>query len=641
MKIRIHQIIKFVIGLFCAISFVPTTAIAQMPDSLERKTGPALSHTDSLAVYYYAASLDSLIDKRIYPIDSSLTYFHQYKSIQHKNQMNSDLGSHGHAIFHRVFQPATKLSFQMNTPAYAPYLIYGDRVNYYRLIRPFTELGYLSGLSKEQNLDVIFSRGLSSQILVGLQLNIRNVPGALQQQLANHNKSYFTFQYQTRNKRYGINAQYFHNKLSIQENGGLAYDSIFVQRLETDSKVIPVQLTTAENRIRVSGFEIEQYFNLTKPDTLHHGFDPGHITYQFQYLRSEEVYEDQEINNVFYENFSMVFDSVATYDSTFQSRISNRFQWSNRGYNPLPVSKVFYLYGGIQIDFIRQHLAYNSLDKSYQSTMPYGGLRLILFKRSILNTRFKYTIGGYHGGDFSLHNSLKQYLGSADKNVGMLLIKLDLVNRMPAWYYSYFHSNRFNWNQILSKEHLVNLDAAYHYHQFTLGAKLSTIQSYTYLNDSAKVVQLNSTGSIVQLYTEGNFMLRHIGINFRFVHQTSSMHNSIHLPKLSGKLNLYYSNWVFKKAAQLQTGFQFYYYTAYYADAYMPELRMFTLQSEKMIGDYLFVDAYATLKVKRLRFCVMANNLLGYFGQARYFDSPHYPALEPGILLRLIWRFHN
>ncbi len=643
MKFQFRRSLYFLSCLLGVFYIYPNIVMGQS-DSIRLKTDSTFTHADSLAVYYFTASLDSLKDNKIHAIDTTLTYFHQYNPVLYKNGIFSHLGLIGHAASNRVFTAETNTRLQLNPGTFAPYLLIDNKIIYYRLLRPFTELGYVMGPNKEQDLNVSFSRGLSEQITIGLHLSIIHAPGAFQQQLADQNKSYFTGQYISKNKRYGLIATYFHNKISNQENGGLVTDSIFEQHLETDSKVIPVNLTTAENRMKVSGFTIEQYINLIKPKNIHKSrkrIDPGSITYSFNYLRSQSIYSDNELKSGFYDSFPVLHDSVSTFDSLYQIKISNRFQWSNLGYPSDTFNKVFYLYGGILFDYEKQHLPYESIDKSFQSSIPYGGLRLILFKRSILNARAEYSLGGYHSGDFKLAASLFQYLGSKEKNLGVLDLSMKVVNRMPSWYYSSFNSNRFRWNNNLSKQHLLLLQAEYQYKHLKAGVRLNTIQGYTFLNDSVKPVQLNTTGSILQLYTEGNLMIYHLGINFRLIHQSTSMPNSIHLPLFSGKLNLYYNNWVFRKAARLQTGFQLSYFTAYFSDAYMPELRLFHLQSEKKIGNYLFIDAYATLKVKSLRFFVKANNLLGYIGQAHYYDAPHYPGLAPGFFMGLIWRFHN
>ena len=637
--------------MLCWLFFVPVIVQAQikgridlLPDSLSTLNDSTRQNIDSLGVNFFTTSIDSLRLGKIHPIDSTLTSFHQYNAARKDNRMFATLGNIGLATNNRIFFPTLSTRFNMNEKAFSPYMFSNKEVRYYQLIRPYTNLHYVMGAAKEQNLDVTFTRYVSKQLLLGVQYSLINSPGHFQNQKSNNNNVYFTAQYFTENKRYGLIANYLHNKLIVQENGGLLYDSIFEQHLETDSKIIPVQLTTAENRIKSSGFYVEQYFNLLKPlqnKNSSRKIDPGNISYAFQYLKSQAIYSDQEPKAGFYNDFPAVFDSLSTFDSTYRIRIRNRFEWSNKGYNEDKLSKVFYLYGGIVLDNIKQHLATDSINKTFNETSPYGGLRLNLFRRSILNARVDYTIGGYHSGDFKLDATLNQYLGSEEKNVGRVLIGFQLVNRMPNWYLSYYHSNRFNWDLQLKKEHILQLTGEYQYKGLKAGIQIQTIQHYTFLNDSVKPQQLNSTGSLLQLYAGGNFLIHHWGINFRLVHQSTTLHQSIHLPLFTGKLNLYYKNWVFKKAAKLQSGFQLYYFTAYFSDAYMPELRQFYLQNEKKIGNYLFVDAYATLKVKTFRFFLKANNLLGYLGNYQYFESPHYPSLTPGFYLGVNWRFHN
>ncbi len=650
MKHRKFNHILFLISLLTVLLLSPVLSRAQTDsleiqnDSLNSTKDSLLTRADSLSVTFYTNSLDNLRSGKIRSIDSTLTYFHQYNAADADNRMYASLGNIGLATNNRIFSPTLSVHLNMNEKAFKPYMFSNKDVRYYKLIKPYTNLHYVLGAAKEQNLDVTFTRYVSKHLLLGVQYSLINSPGHFKNQKSNNNNVYFTAQYFTENKRYGLIANYLHNKLVVQENGGLLYDSIFQQHLETDSKVIPVQLTTAQNLIKSSSFYIEQYFNLLKPlknKNTSRKIDPGNISYTFQYLKSQAIYSDQEPNADFYNTFPAVFDSLSTFDSNYRIRIRNRFEWSNKGYNKDKLSNLFYLFGGIAFSNIKQHLATDSINKTYNETNPYGGLRLNLFKRSILNARIDYTLGGYHSGDFKLEASLDQYLGSEEKNVGRILINFQLVNRMPDWFLSYYHSNRFNWDLNLKKEHILELKGEYQYKGLKAGVKMTTIQHFTFLNDSVKPQQLNNTGSLLEVYTEGNFLIHHWGINFRLVHQSTTLQQSIHLPLFTGKLDLYYKNWVFKKAAKLQTGFQLYYFTAYFSDAYMPELRQYYLQNDQKIGNYLFADAYATLKVKTFRFFLKANNLLGYLGKYQYFESPHYPALTPGFYLGVNWRFHN
>lgn len=629
-------------GFFLLLVWIPLSALGQS-DTIRADT--VRIRMDSTSVYYFIGSIDSLIANRFHSIDTTLTYFHQYNPVQHGNRMYSTLDNIGLASYNRVFSPILTEGYIYMPPTFNRFLVSNYEVRYFKLRSPFTNLSYAMGPQKEQNLGVGFSRLVGKRLTLGIQLRLVNAPGVYYRSFSNDKNFYLTAQYYTKDKRYGIIANYLYNKDKVQENGGLLYDSIFEQHLETDPKVIPVRLKTAQNMVKTSGFFVEQYFNLQKPDSnktqSKRQIDAGNISYTFQYQKNKMVYSDLSSDSLFYMAFPAVFDTLSSYDSIYQVRVRNSIRWSNQGYNEGKLSQVFHLSFGLNFDHIEQSMAYDSTLSKINELSPFGGLSLWLFKRSYLNARAQFTVGGYNNGDFEIEAGLMQYLGSQEKNIGKLRLNLHIVNRMPAWYFSHYKSNRFNWDQTLKKERFLILKGEYLYKRFLVGAKLQTLNNYTFFNDSVKPAQNLQTGTVLQLYSEGTLPIHKFGINFRGVYQTTSMGNSIHLPLFTGMLDLYFKGWIFHHAGKLQTGFQLSYFTSYYADAYMPELRSFYLQSQKKIGDYLMVTAYASLKVKTFRIFVKETNLRGYLGKFNYYSTPHYPAIGPGLYLGVSWRFHN
>ena len=95
---------------------------------------------------------------------------------------------------------------------------------------------------KEQNFYLVFSRELFRGFSIGIDLGIVQSPGAYQNSKSDNNKVFFTAQYFTRNKRYGIIANYLRNKIEVEENGGITNDSTFEYNLESDRAIIPVNL---------------------------------------------------------------------------------------------------------------------------------------------------------------------------------------------------------------------------------------------------------------------------------------------------------------------------------------------------------------------------------------------------------------
>ncbi len=121
---------------------------------------------------------------------------------------------------------------------------------------------------KEQQLAVSFAREFFPRMVIGMDYKLDNSPGPYFNSKSNNVSVGFSGSYRTKNNRYGIAAYYFRNKLEQQENGGILDDSLFVNNIETDRRVIDVALTDADNLIKFSGFGWEQYFNLSAPPKI-------------------------------------------------------------------------------------------------------------------------------------------------------------------------------------------------------------------------------------------------------------------------------------------------------------------------------------------------------------------------------------
>ena len=106
-------------------------------------------------------------------------------------------------------------------------------------------------------------------------------------------------------------------------------------------------------------------------------------------------------------------------------------------------------------------------------------------------------------------------------------------------------------------------------------------------------------------------------------------------------MNIYFKSSIFKSAATVQTGLQFTYFTAFFANAYMPELRAFYIQNDKKIGNYIYADFYVTLKVKRATLFFKASHLNSYLENYSYYNAPHYPSRDARFYFGASWRFYN
>jgi hypothetical protein len=250
-------------------------------------------------------------------------------------------------------------------------------------------------------------------------------------------------------------------------------------------------------------------------------------------------------------------------------------------------------------------------------------------------------LGDYNGGDFNIYAELDQFLGTELRNFGKLNFQLLLASQMPSWFYSEYQSNRFRWSNDFKKENILRISGSYQYKFAEAGFNFSTLNNYTFLNDSVAPEQHESPFTVLQFFARGNIPIKKFGIDTRLVYQTVSSPEVLRLPVFVGIMNIFFKSVVFKNAATLQTGFQLNYFTSYYADAYMPELRRFYIQNDKKIGNYLYADVYLTLQVKTAAIFMKYSHLNSLFGNYSYYLAPHYPARDARFYFGVAWRFHD
>ncbi len=615
----------------------------QEPDSI------VLSKKDSLNVTYFNGSIQNLKLNNFNDIDTNTYNFQEFDPLYKNNGLYSTLSNIGQAAKNLVFTPTLSTGYYLGCETFKNYIIPNEKVKYYKLIVPYTELNYILAAKREQNFNVSFARSIFEGFTFGLDYTINFSPtesSPYSRSGVNDQRFFFTSQYYTKNKRYGVIANYLRNKLTVQENGGIKYDSLFEQNLESDRRIIPVNLTDAQNYIKQSGFFIEQYFNILAPnskkDTVKRRIDPGSISYSFRYKRNRMLYTDENtLDSTFYFNNTTPIDTASTFDSLTQVQYLNTFRWSNIGYHENPKDKIFYMFLGASHSIIEQILPYDSVKSKLTQLTTFGGIAFNFGKSFHLSGDIKYVFGDYNQDDYAINAILQQYLGTENRNIGQLQFEFNFINRSPNWYFNKFQSNYYTWTNELKKEKYLILSGKYIYDKFSVGAKFFTIDNYSYITDSLRPQQIEKAETLMQFFAEGTIPYKKLGINTRVVYQVTSQPNIIRFPTLSGVIDLYFRTPIFKKAAIVQTGFQVTYFSEYYADAYMPELRLFYVQDKMKIGNYPYVDVYLTLMVKRARLFIKMSHLNGYFGDYRYYLAPNYPARDARFSFGASWRFHD
>lgn len=605
-----------------------------------------LSTVDSTRTTYFSHSFDSLFLGKVHAIDTNLLYFSRFDFTSLDEFGMATLSNTANPARSLFFKPEIYYGYDFYPSAYRLYQRSGKDVQFRQPLSPLTEISYLMGSKREQHLRVNFSRLVAPRTVVGMDYGLINSPGYYKNHLVDQNNVYFTARHNTSNFRYGAAAWYFHNKLTNRENGGIVNDSIFENNIETDRRLYGVNLQDAQNRIKLSGFGFEHYFILL-PQVLHRdddtlpqkrNFQLGRITHHFEYLRNQWVYSERSPLENFYKPYDSVLNPQGTYDSTYQSAIINRIQWSSLGYRMHESPPPLHLYAGIELVNILQ--SDSLVSNRYFQLNPYGGVSINLLNSLFIDGRLKVVSGNWAGGDLYLEGAVKQYFGTSQRNLGNLYGNLLLANQSPSWFHQRYYSNHFRWENNFVNTRMLRFEGGYHIKGISAGAVYNLIDRPVYFGTEGRPRQSGGSANVLQLYGKMHLSPGNFDFIGRVAWQYADNDSVLRVPALIARARLLYTFEAIKNVATIQVGFDASYHSEYYADAWMPALRSFHMQNRKKVGNYPYVDAHVALKLKRARVFFQATNLFSLTGYSYYFTTPGYPMRDQRFVLGVNWRFY-
>ena len=363
---------------------------------------------DSTLVKYFYEKLDNqqLGDVKVWDTTTLSASF--YDPTNQLFEYYQELSNSGHAHKNLEFSFPTSIGFNNNLAAYDKFIITKDKIRYPIVYQPFTDIHYMMGSKKEQHFDVLFCREFLPRFFVTLNFNIDYVPSVYQRSYAKDLYFVGNFRWNTANERYSLNGYYFTNRIEVYENGGITHDSLFVDLIETDKKVIPVNLMRAGNMIKVSGFGLNQYFVLGML---------GRISYSFDYQRNRYLYKDTDLSSGFYDQYDPVLNPDETFDSLTFYAIKNAINWNSLSYKKFNNDIPFYLTFGVEHNYTH-HNGYKEIvtgdqfgQVDYQNIRAKAGIIINLLKSTRITGKGELIVSGYQAGDFLIDGQWKQFFG--------------------------------------------------------------------------------------------------------------------------------------------------------------------------------------------------------------------------------------
>ena len=601
------------------------------------------------------------------PIDTLHLNFFQTDQPYSWNDGSTGAGYLGGPSMSRIVMNRADLPNFMFKFPFSKDIVTPQTYTFYNTRLPMTLLSYMSGAGKENRND---------DLKATLSANVNKNLGFEGNAQYLYNRGYYARQ-RTKNFNWQLAGNYICDKyqldvmfnaysLTMQENGGIADDAFILRpdevdngRGNVDDKDIPVNLNGALTRLKGKNVYATHRYNLgsykTKiiDDTLSiEEYVPimSFIhTFDFEdNQRSFTDYNADDNKNYFKNSY---IDDSATNDTTSYWKLSNTLgvsllegftkkakmeisafaTYEVRRYKLMPTPSPAEANNPPQLSLLPDEAYPYSREEnrvSVTDNIVWVGGEISKRTGSILtyNVKGKWGLTGTELGSMDIGGSIQSRFKFLKDSLTIRAYGF-FKNMEPSFYTKRYNSNHFVWNNDFGK-----------IRKFRVGGELfipgwgtylnvgfENIQNHVYFNKENLPTQEKEN---IQLFTAAlkqKFKVSVVHLDLEAIYQASSKQSVIPVPALSAYGNLYV---LFRIAKVLETqiGVDCRYNTLYYSEIYNPATATFRVQDEYKVGNYPFMNVYANMKLKMVRFYVMYSHFnKGLFGGNNYMNMPHYP----------------
>lgn len=561
-------------------------------------------------------------------IDNSLLGFQNYLPL-------NTLGNTGLPFNDFIYKTARPFGFNYQKNFYQPYFYSPLALNFYNTRIPYTDLLAVFGSKKEQYFNLVFSYNIKKNWNMTANFSRIKSVGFYQKQRTDHTFLELSSNYRSLNNRYMLLASAGFNTIKNQENGGMANDSAFYKG---NSNYGPA-LSDAQNYRFNKNMFVKQYLNF---GYRVHDTTPIIPTSRFILTSAFDdfalKYLDANAPKEFYKN--SYIDPLKSHDSVYLMKIENELAWKrvdnlkHRG-----VIDMIGVGAGLKHQYV--NIKQDSTDKITHNILASAEL-----KNLYSNNKFWWSLNGAYG--FTGYNK-NDYDISAFFSKGWkdTLRRINVVFRTKAYapdlMYNVYTSNHFKWFNsdkfVKTKEQTISASLNIPKYDLLFGMDLTNYTDVIYFDTLAIVRQYRGTIPVLSASIKKNFTLYNWHLNNKIQYQQVPDSSVIRVPQFILQHSLYYENNLFKKALRLQIGFQLFYNTAYYANAYMPATAQFYMQNDSKYGNYPVIDFFLNLKIKVVNIFFKVDHLNAGLSGNDYILTPHYILNQRAFKFGASWKF--
>jgi hypothetical protein len=520
-------------------------------------------------------------------------------------------------------------------------------IDYFSVATPVTELYFKTVMEQGQSVDAFITVNTSERFNMSIAFKGLRSLGKYINQLSSTGNFRFTSSYNTLNKKYYLNFHFTGQDFLNGENGGISSiqdfengDGVFANRARLD-----VYLKDAKSFMKGKRYFFDHNFRI---NSKHEG-NNLYLTHQFNYETKFFKYNQKTVpstvNNAIIYRFG---DSYVNSDINDQTRY-------NRMYNKVGAIYENSLLGKFQffVEDFRYNYYYDKILILDSGIIP-----------SSLNDKIN-TVGGQYdyrknkwNGTFTYSNSISnQPMSNFDAKLNYkfndkneFVFQYQMLNKIPDHIYNLYQSSfvDYNWYNDFKNEKINNIEATAKTQWLDASLQLSSIKDHLYFSNDAtdsqqQIISPKQYGKAINYLSvkvSREFKWWKLGLDNTLLYQQVDQENDVlNVPQIVTRNSLYFTNYFFKKAMYLQTGFIFNYFTKYYINDYNPVTTEAFVQNQRKVGDFPMLDFFINARIRQTRIFLKAEHFNSKMTGNNFYTAPNYPYRDFMIRFGLVWNF--
>ncbi len=499
----------------------------------------------------------------------------------------------------------------------------------YVIDTPIVEATYITGNEQEQNLSIFHTQNISNKSNYAVSYLKRSFDGYFENQATNH--SYFQSNFSTRSAddKYNGVLGFKQHKLYNQQNGGIVNDSLFsaADAVSANRKLLDVNLMNAYSLEKMHQIYFNHSYDFINQIDSSSNRKNNSINFKSSISRKSRLYFDSLNANDFLFNY---IDTVSSHDSLIKSELNTSLYFLST--KETKEKKIVRVLGFNSLLINHNNLLIDTTLDNFNLFLNYA----ISSTNLNFNSGLKYFFSGYRNSNIDFSNYLTFNIKESQIDLNFSASRLT-----PSFEYRSFYSNHHQWQQNISDQTVLNIEAYFSLKSFVFQHRFFEISNPIYFNQYSTPQQFKGRSQVLQTSLNHEFSKNKFRLKTQFVYQYQGGAQIYQLPDFISSIDLNYVIAPKKDNFKLIFAVKTKWFSDFYLMDYDPVINSFLLSTSTTQRSYFISDFEFKFMLKNVTFYTLLTHLNAGLLGGNYFTALHYPYPDRYLKFGLKWLFLN